>query len=209
MYLSRLILDPRSRQVQSELANPYEMHRTLSRAFGDDLNDERILYRVDVDRRTGVPTVLVQSQGEPDWSVLPDDRYLLRDTDADNPARRSFDPGFAPGRLLSFRLRANPVKRDNETGRRQGLLQEEDQRAWLDRKGQAGGFRIVRCHVIPEGLQTFAKRRGGSEREITVLSVRFDGLLQVTDPEALLTALEEGIGPAKGLGFGLLSLAKG
>ena len=33
LYLSRLILNPRSRQVMSEMAHPYEMHRTLMRAF--------------------------------------------------------------------------------------------------------------------------------------------------------------------------------
>ena len=33
MYLSRLILNPRSRRVQRELAEPYEMHRSLMKAF--------------------------------------------------------------------------------------------------------------------------------------------------------------------------------
>ncbi|HDR15457.1 MAG TPA: type I-E CRISPR-associated protein Cas6/Cse3/CasE, partial [Desulfobacteraceae bacterium] len=33
MYLSRLILDLNCRQVRSELAQPYEMHRTLMHAF--------------------------------------------------------------------------------------------------------------------------------------------------------------------------------
>ena len=35
MYLSRLILNPRSRQVRNELADPYEMHRTVCKAFPD------------------------------------------------------------------------------------------------------------------------------------------------------------------------------
>jgi CRISPR system Cascade subunit CasE len=203
MHLSQLILNPRNRQVRSELACPYEMHRTISRAFGDDLSDERILYRVDVDRRTGVPTVLVQSQTEPDWSALPDDGYLLEPADS-----KSVDPGFSEGQLLNFRLRANPVKRDADTGKRLGLLEEEDQREWLDRKGQRNGFRVVRCHVIPEGLKKFDKRSGGTERKVTLASVRYEGVLQVTDPAALLEAMEGGIGPAKAFGFGLLSLAK-
>lgn len=207
MYLSRLILNPRNRQVQSELANPYEMHRTLSRAFAADYENERALFRVDVDRRTGVPTVLVQSRHEPDWSVLPDGGYLLRGGD-DNPACKPIDPVFGAGQLLSFRLRANPVRRDKASGDRQGLLQEDQQRAWLDRKGETGGFRVVRCHVIPEGLLSIRQRRAGTEHTLSLLSVRFEGLLQVTDPQALRRTLEQGIGPAKGLGFGLLSLAR-
>ncbi len=33
LYLSRLLLNPLSRQVMGEIAHPYEMHRTLMRAF--------------------------------------------------------------------------------------------------------------------------------------------------------------------------------
>ena len=33
MYLSRLILNPRNRRVQREIANPYQMHKTLMRCF--------------------------------------------------------------------------------------------------------------------------------------------------------------------------------
>lgn len=39
------------------------------------------------------------------------------------------------------------------------------------------------------------------------LAVRFDGLLEVTDPGKFLETLRAGIGSAKGFGFGLLSLA--
>jgi len=37
--------------------------------------------------------------------------------------------------------------------------------------------------------------------------VRYEGLLQVTDPHLLVEAVRAGIGSAKGFGFGLLSLA--
>lgn len=50
LYLSKLSLNNRSRQAQSELRDPYEMHRTLSKAFTDDhaQNAEgRCLFRVD------------------------------------------------------------------------------------------------------------------------------------------------------------------
>jgi CRISPR-associated protein Cas6/Cse3/CasE subtype I-E len=38
-------------------------------------------------------------------------------------------------------------------------------------------------------------------------AVRFDGILQVTNAELFLQTLRAGIGPAKGFGFGLLSVA--
>ena len=33
MYLSQLTLNPRNRRAQRELAAPYQMHKTLMRAF--------------------------------------------------------------------------------------------------------------------------------------------------------------------------------
>ena len=46
MYLSRLILNPRSRQVRSELADLYEMHRTVMQSFAGRLeDDELVLFR--------------------------------------------------------------------------------------------------------------------------------------------------------------------
>ena len=37
MHLSRLILDPRNRQVQSDLRNPYDLHRTMTFGWAIDL----------------------------------------------------------------------------------------------------------------------------------------------------------------------------
>ncbi|NSW58710.1 MAG: type I-E CRISPR-associated protein Cas6/Cse3/CasE [Armatimonadetes bacterium] len=205
MYLSRLILDPRSRQVRAELLNPYEMHRTLLRAFRAKRDAAGVLYRVESDRRTGVPTALVQSAIEPDWSALTQlDRYLLA-TDLDNPAYKQLTPAFSTGQVLQFRLRANPtVKRD---GKRLGLLEEQAQAAWLARKAEGGGFRILSCAIVPEGLGSAAKHDRGHRVQVSHFAVRFDGILQVTEPDLFLRTLQSGIGPAKAFGFGLLSVA--
>ena len=81
MYLSRLVLDPRSRRAQRERADPYQMHRSIMRAFPEVLpEDERVLFRCETDSRTGMLTVLVQSLHEPDWIWLANDEgrgYLL------------------------------------------------------------------------------------------------------------------------------------
>ena len=53
MFLSKLILNARDRQARHDLARPYEMHRTLWRAFPEN-DPGRILFRVDPDR-TGEP----------------------------------------------------------------------------------------------------------------------------------------------------------
>jgi len=149
----------------------------------------------------------VQSERAPDWSFLRDEGpYLLRDV-ADNPAVKSFEPVFACGQRLLFRLRANPtVKRD---GKRRGLYREEEQRAWLERKARANGFSVLGVVVQREGIVGGRIYRAAEEvHALRLLAVRFDGVLRVDDPPRFLDALRCGIGSGKGLGFGLLSLAR-
>lgn len=152
LFLSRLILAPSSRRVWNELAHPYEMHRTLMRAFGRAGNEGRggargtfgLLFRADMDDERKCALVYVQSTVEPDWSVLRQiDDYLLEDP---SPAK---DLGAAYQRLragqrLAFRLRANPSRRvwvpkpgtTVSRGQRVGLCTEEEQIEWLIRKGR-------------------------------------------------------------------------
>lgn len=206
MYLSKLVLNPRSRDVRHDLASPYNLHRTILRAFPDE--DEggpgRVLFRVEELRRTGEIVALVQSHEKPDWSRLDDlPGYLMPSNGTPNPQTKEFRPGFKEGQVLAFRLLANPtVKRD---GKRLGLVREEDQVAWLQRKAEMGGFEALSAATVPRG---FVKDRKGKDGpELTFLGVRFDGILRVTEPEAFLRAVENGIGSAKGLGFGMLSVA--
>lgn len=228
MYLSRLILNPRSRQVRNELADPYEMHRTASRAFpngefGKERSEENatnILFRVDLHPRTRIPTLLVQSRQEPDWSYLLAERkdYLLGENelplDVENPAVKEMNLQLREGQVLAFRLRANPtVKKDREgqkQGRRVGLIHEEDQHKWLVRKLEYAGAALVSVNIVNEQFtrgKLFIEKERASR--LNFLSVQFDGVLQVKDKDKLTRNIFTGFGSAKGLGFGLLSLARG
>ena len=61
MYLSRLILNPRSRAVRRELADCQELHRTIMAGFpdvpsdGDARSQLGVLYRLDIHPRTVHP----------------------------------------------------------------------------------------------------------------------------------------------------------
>ncbi|MEX1247564.1 MAG: type I-E CRISPR-associated protein Cas6/Cse3/CasE [Anaerolineales bacterium] len=214
MYLSRLILNPRSQQVRRELSDPYQMHRTIMAAFPENLPaGERVLFRIDGLDGGQSLALLVQSQNPPDWNHLlqPGKHYLLEDDQGDNPAVKSFDPSLKEGQSFRFRLRANPtVKKDRDEkkqGRRVALLREEEQLAWLKRKMQACGADILGARVAHEGKNVAQMHRPGQIHKASLVAVRFDGILQVTEPEKFKDALRLGIGSAKGLGFGLLSLA--
>ena len=211
LYLSRLLLDLRSQRVQRELGDLYEMHRTVMAAFPDGCRGagERVLFRVDPLRGRAEAALLVQSRVEPDWTFLahrPGARGYLAVGAGDNPAVKRYTLSLRLGQNLAFRLLANPtVKR---AGKRLGLLREEDQRAWLARKLAAAGAELLSCRAVSLGLQR-SERNPAKDREVqTHLAVLFDGALYVRDGERLAAAVAEGIGAAKGYGFGLLSLAR-
>ena len=221
MYLSRLILNPRSRQVRSELARPYEMHRTLLNAFPQgEVHVERtaedaigLLYRIDEDARTGDLHLLVQSQRPPAWTLLADHDYLL--PVADNPATREVSLHLQPGQILAFRLRANPTRRlsagKGNKGKRIGIYKEEEQKAWLQRKGEQHGFGVLQVQISREEMIKRADAipdKMGNAHDLKLSSVQFDGILRVVDAERFVQAIGAGIGSGKAFGFGLLSVAR-
>lgn len=204
MYLSKLTLNPspEARQVQRDLASPYELHRTLMRAFpGQNQGGPgRVLFRVEPIRPGEPVTVLVQSEKKPDWSVLEREPcYLL------SAKSKSIDLRFRAGQRLRFRLRANPTVRRN--GKRQGLVRYEDQVQWLERKAKSGGFRLLDFTIRKSTryVSNVKRPEGGSIQ--THLGVDFEGILEVAGPDEFLHLVANGIGSAKGYGFGLLSVA--
>lgn len=209
MYLSRLILNPRNRRVQSEVASPYEMHRSLMNAFPDDLDpdEERVLFRLEAEARDRRPTLLVQSWNMPDWSWLGESgaQGYLATTNLPNPAVKPFHPELSPDQTLVFRLRGNPtVKRD---GKRVGLYCQDEQKEWLARKAEQSGMQVISARTSHEQIITTIVHRDSATHRVKLLSVRFDGYLHVRDPQKLLEAVRHGVGSAKAFGFGLLSLA--
>jgi CRISPR system Cascade subunit CasE len=219
MYLSRLILNPRSHQVRNELADPYELHRTVCKAFPEssfkDNEPSGILFRVDLHPRTYIPTLLVQSRQKPGWGFLTVDRknYLLGENDlplsVENPAIKEVNLQLREGQVLAFRLRANPTKRLAESAKRIGLLREEDQHDWLKRKLELAGATLVSVNILTRQVvhgKLFTEPQ--KEKRIPFLSVQFDGVLQVKNPDDLVKTICSGVGTSKGFGFGLLSLAR-
>lgn len=167
MYLSRLILNPRSRSVLRDLADCQELHRTVMSAFpqiqgleGAPREKCGVLHRLEMDRHRSRITLYVQSREEPDWSQVPPG-YLLDQERLENPAYKSVMDQYRAlkeGAVLFFRLRANPTRKiDTKSGpdgrrrhgRRVELRNEADQIAWLRRKGERGGFELVSVRVNP------------------------------------------------------------
>lgn len=202
MYLSRLILNSRSWEVRRDLANPYDLHRTLARAFAPDRQTPlaRFLWRLESVSTWQYPMLLVQSQVPGNWTPLCELPYYLQS----EVQEKSIEPEqwLESGRSYRFCLQSNPTVTRN--GKRRGLCKNEEQLAWLARQGERHGFFPAQALVSNSGMR---QGRKGDSR-LSVLTATFDGYLQVKDADALIVALRDGIGPAKSLGCGLLSLGR-
>ena len=236
LFLSKLILNPRSNQVRRDLSDCQSLHCRILSAFpkvtGESAKAREhfgVLHRLDLskDSEQSRLVLLVQSNIEPDWTVLPED-YCLETGGESNPVCKLVAQHYAAvqsGMTLLFRLRANPTRRvsprcESEKnprfyGRRVELYREEEQIAWLGRKAEAHGFRLLAVKVnrdvpnlntIPESK--IKSRRSDTEKPVTFGSVLFEGRLAVTDADRFCEALVQGIGSGKAYGFGLLSIAR-
>jgi CRISPR system Cascade subunit CasE len=188
--------------------DPYQHHRHIWQLFPGEPRESRqedaqprqgFLFRVE-DNRPGAPArVLVQSRQRP--SLTGGIRLL---------GSREFTPQPSAGQHLAFLLTANPVKsiKDAQAEQKPGkkrdtcrvpLLQEDDQRAWLARK-LADAAVIESVALLPH--QPLFFRRGNRAGKLVTIS--FEGVLRVQEPAMLVALLENGVGPAKAFGCGLL-----
>lgn len=191
--------------------DPYQHHCKIWQLFPGEPREARrddaesrqgFLFRVE-DNRPGQPArVLVQSRQRPS----PADGVVLL-------ASREVEPQPSAGQRLAFLLTANPVKsiKDAQAEQKPGkkrdtcrvpLHKEDDQRAWLTRK-LAGAAEVEAVSLLPH-QPLFFRRNRRDNRAGKLVTVSFEGVLRVQDPAALVTLLENGIGPAKAFGCGLL-----
>lgn len=201
MYLTRLRLNPGTGHARRDLSNPYDMHRSLVRAFvsGDNDVPARFLWRLQLDGMWANPEILVQSAEAGNWSVLESvPGYLVHPVEG---KRIVLSTWLQVGEIYRFRLRANPIVFRN--GKRFGLIGEDAQVAWLSRQARRYGFRIE--SVLVTGSQVMTAFKMG--KPITLRTATFDGMLECTDAELLQSALLRGVGRGKAFGLGLLSLA--
>ncbi|HEX6291262.1 MAG TPA: type I-E CRISPR-associated protein Cas6/Cse3/CasE [Herpetosiphonaceae bacterium] len=233
LYLSRLMLNVRDRNVRRDLADVQQLHRTILRAFpsvpeGVSAREHfGILFRAEpVTDQPLVVRVLVQSTHTPDWSHLLTGYLAPPADDRPNPAVRQlldYDHVVA-GMTLRFRLRANPTQRIGKgnleqdvkwRGKRVELRREADQLTWIGRKAEQGGFRLLSIatrpdladvRISPQAKVVGARSKDPIRKPMTFGAVLFEGLLQVQDRDRFRQTLIAGIGSGKAYGFGLMSI---
>jgi len=184
--------------------------------------DTGFLFRIDI-QSGGRAVILVQSAIKPNWDyAFQNAGYLL----AALPEVKPFDPRFVKGEPLRFRLVTNPTKKRGTPLKeeRQSLSIEEwkstkgrngrrvpvpaDQLLdWLAQRAERAGFALEADSVTVQAGYVYVDKTGNGAGE-PLRSARYDGTLRITDVALFRDALAGGIGPAKGFGFGLLSVAR-
>jgi len=197
MYLSRVYVQwPQSK-------NAYTLHQALWQLFPNRPDDMRdFLFRVEQEEMGVGAFVLMQSQQEPATGV---ESVQLK-------AKRDYALNLQEGQRLRFLLKANPIKTiKDEKGRKNAkgeikkcrvpLIKEEEQSQWLTRR--IDGIAVLSEIQISPCLPLYFRKQRNAGK---IVPLKYEGVMDVVDPIALSALLEHGVGPAKALGCGMLSL---
>lgn len=218
MFLTRFAINPARRGARKLLSSPQAMHAAVRAGFADPADYERpgsrTLWRLDTPAPATVHLYLA-SPGRPDLTHLVEQAGWPTTATWDT---RPYDPLLAalkPGQRWAFRLTANPAhsgrkSQEAKETQRFGYLRAEQQEQWLLARAPRCGFTVT---AQQDGLpnmrlhhrQTLKFKRGA--QPVTLTTVTYDGILDITDGEAFRIALTSGIGHAKAYGCGLLTLA--
>ena len=189
MFLTKLVIDWQSAK------NPYEIHRILWTMFPSMPEAVRpFLFRVESQKTGSQSSVLMQSELKPE---KPSGKCILE------YKMKEFKPAFEVGQKFKFLLCVNPTKRLISNGCRVPFVKEDEQIKWLKDK-LVDSVNIVALAIKAENNLYFLK--GG--RSGKILTVTFKGLLEIKNKESFEDLFKKGVGPAKGLGCGMISLAQ-
>ncbi|RSX51077.1 type I-E CRISPR-associated protein Cas6/Cse3/CasE [Bifidobacterium samirii] len=212
---TRVRVNPRRRHARHALASLERLHAIIARSVESGrAGTQRPLWRLDKARGGATLQLYIVSETTPDPTVL---RTEL-DAGAEDIASCAYEPFLNRlniGQEWAFRLKANPTKSLKNPdgmgrGARVGIWNAEEQLEWLDRRTCEYGFHLTinRLEVPEVAVREAGKveflRKGSI---VTLSSAVYDGILAIDDPELVRGALLNGIGRAKGYGFGLLTLA--
>jgi len=193
---------------------------TLAQVHSQRSTESGFLYRIDPQPGGGI-VILVQSAIKPTWDyAFHNAQYLLVEWKV-----KPFNPYFEKGEQCRFRLVANPTRRIDtmkkeeresctkeefrEKRGRHGKripVRSEELHEWLARRAEPAGFSIDKnATTVQPGYIYWNNTLGGDGKRLR--SVRYDGILTITDPDRFQQTLVRGIGPGKAFGFGLLTVA--
>ena len=215
LNLIRLVFDPSRSEAIRIIGNPYRLHQFVYETMSAGGNPGRILYRLEANYgfHNPEPCVLVQVE----HSVVPqiNDRCWGK-PDFVRMESKSSAGVLREAGVYRFRSRVNPVRSEpprstGGRGKRMGIADSGEQVEWFSKRLSDKGMRLMRVdHRRESWLEVRQKTKQDVQksRRLVFASAFFEGVLEVTNAESAEKAVLEGIGPGKGFGFGMISLAR-
>lgn len=227
--LTKVILNPNRRQGRRLLANPQAMHAAVRAAFPPDIDElhSRVLWRVDGEEHQRTLYIVGPEK--------PVGEHIVEQAGWDTRPAQSLDyerflGALTKGQRWRFELVANPTYSKSQTNHGRGKVKAhvsaDQQLNWLYQRCHIAGFALAprsgeqtvseeeraRWSVEEETAvverRTLDFRKGSGSKSVRIVTARYRGTLEVTDPEALRRTLVLGIGRARAYGCGLLTLAQ-
>lgn len=221
MYLTRMELDLRRKKTMLAFANRRLFHGAVESAFEGER--KRRLWRID--RLGNTSYLLIVSEDKPNlksafeqfgpyqkeayWESKQYDKLFERiENESTWQFRLTANPTVSSSK---DRGKSNSQKQDKTETKRGSVYAhnvERYQREWIKKKAEKNGFCIEdeNFAVLQSQWMQFTKREEGSR--VSFISVTYEGILTVTDKEAFIKALTEGIGREKAYGMGMLTIMK-
>ena len=199
MFISKFQIDIHSPSARRALSNRQDMHRNLPRWFETDRKSSETLFRL-ATTRTGhylyVYSHICPSLSDEEGKRL--GMYLQKTRNID------ISELYKQSGKYRFNLETSPSKKIKCEGRKNSrrvfLIDPAERKDWLDRIAARNGFRILAVEENKSELLRITKV--GSDAFIN--SVMYDGVLEVENVELFNRAIQNGIGPEKAYGLGLL-----
>ncbi|SES04446.1 CRISPR system Cascade subunit CasE [Propionibacterium cyclohexanicum] len=223
MFLTQFDINTGRRSAQRLIGSAERIHAAVLGCFPPgqySADDARTLWRLDRGPSNHQTSLMIVSPLRPDLTALNEQAGWDTGSAGRSADYGAFLAGLSAGRVWRFRLTANPtvsLKRPGQggqRGKRHAHVTAGQQLEWLLKRAARYGFTIpldddgqARAQVTGRDVLRFRRGPGATGRIVTVATATYDGVLEVNDPNLLRAVLTNGIGPAKGYGCGLLTLA--
>jgi CRISPR system Cascade subunit CasE len=194
MFLTRIILSQEDMRKES-ITDAYKVHQRLRSAFPEESKSP--LFKIEKSMKS--LAVFVLSETTPSFKM----RGIWE--------TKKIPDKFYEYPHYSFKLTANPTIKKiqfdekgnrKKQGKRIPIVKEEDLLGWIERKLSKIGAEKKSLRISsPQVISSY--KRG---TRITHSSVEYTGILEVKDNKVFKQAIKQGIGSAKGFGFGLMLL---
>lgn len=153
---------------------------------------------------------LMQSQHKPDWgNVCRKNTELsqqLRNVNGVKPVKFTIHPGDQ----FYFQLTACPIRNafqgQNKRGKKEPINDNQSIDHWFARRSKQHGF-INLQYEFNKQKMLIRRESHPNAKDVKISACRFNGMLQIENPQQFAKAFIDGIGPKKIFGFGMMMLS--